>query len=200
MRNNKISNDIRRIDEAIHKNQQVEIEELYEELIQTYKGEIKDLNSSLLAIKSMEDIFHNINAGPYNQIPVRKYPENIVKNLKIIKGKLELISNPHPHTDSKGITVNVKNENINTVDNKLDININITFENVREQIRSMDSILDEKSINEILSKINDLEKVIESSEKKSAKWNKVKDIGKWLFDKSVDVGISLLPLFLKIGQ
>ncbi len=64
----------------------------------------------------------------------------------------------------------------------------------------MDDKLDDATIEEIISKIDLLESIIKSKDKKSDKWRKVKEIGKWVFDKSVDVGIALLPLFLKIGE
>lgn len=83
----------------------------------------------------------------------------------------------------------------NTNENRIDISI--SFSGVREMIEHM-SALPETEIEEILSKINELEKIVKSSERKSKKWENAKDIIKWIADKGVDVGIALLPLLLQI--
>lgn len=83
----------------------------------------------------------------------------------------------------------------NTNENKVDINI--SFNDVRREIENM-SALPDTEIEEILSKINELEKIVKSSERKSKKWENAKDIVKWIADKGVDVGIALLPLLLQI--
>ena len=62
------------------------------------------------------------------------------------------------------------------------------------------SSLTEEEILEILEKLNQLEKIVNSSDRKSKKWSNAKGIIKWVADKSVDVGTALLPLILKIGQ
>ena len=41
--------------------------------------------------------------------------------------------------------------------------------------------------------------IVELKEPKKTKWQKIKPILTWLADKSVDVGIALLPLIMKIG-
>lgn len=69
----------------------------------------------------------------------------------------------------------------NTNENKVDINI--TFSDVRKEIEN---------------KINQLEKIVKSSDRKSKKWENAKGIVKWIADKGVDVGIALLPLLLQI--
>lgn len=93
----------------------------------------------------------------------------------------------------------VHNHNINNVENKNIINntMNISFEDARKTINDMSS-LSENEIEEIQSKINALEEIVNSKESKSKKWSKAKDIIKWVADKGVDVGIALLPLILKI--
>ena len=60
--------------------------------------------------------------------------------------------------------------------------------------------LTDSEIDEILSKIDELENIVNSSDRKTKKWDKAKGIIKWVADKGVDVGISLLPLILKIGE
>ena len=72
----------------------------------------------------------------------------------------------------------------------------ITFEDVRKQIENM-SALPNKEIDEILSKVDELEKIITSKDRKSKKWENAKNIIQWIADKGVDVGIALLPLLLQ---
>lgn len=83
----------------------------------------------------------------------------------------------------------------NTNENKVDINI--SFSDVKKEIENM-SALPDTEIEEILNKINELEKIVKSPDRKSKKWENAKGIVKWIADKGVDVGIALLPLLLQI--
>lgn len=83
----------------------------------------------------------------------------------------------------------------NTNENKIDINI--SFNDVRRKIENM-SALPDAEIEEILHKIDELEKIVKSSDRKSKKWENAKGVIKWIADKGVDVGIALLPLLLQI--
>ena len=76
--------------------------------------------------------------------------------------------------------------------------INITFEDVRRQIEEMTG-LSEGETQETLTKIDEIKAIVELKEPKKTKWQKIKPILTWLADKSVDVGIALLPLIMKIG-
>ena len=82
--------------------------------------------------------------------------------------------------------------------NKVETKINITFSEAKRKVEDMTS-LKEAEIQEILDKIDELEKIIKSPERKSKKWECAKGIIKWIADKGVDVGITLLPLLLQIG-
>lgn len=83
----------------------------------------------------------------------------------------------------------------NTNENKVDINV--SFDTVRREIENM-SALPDAEIGEILGRIDELEKIVKSSERRSKKWENAKEIIKWIADKGVDVGIALLPLLLQI--
>jgi len=83
--------------------------------------------------------------------------------------------------------------NTNTNSNSL----SISFDETRKQIEEMSSLPD-CEIEEILEKINQLESIISSKERKSKKWEKCKDILLWIADKGVDVGIAFLPLILQL--
>ena len=83
----------------------------------------------------------------------------------------------------------------NTNQNKVDINI--SFDTVRREIENI-SALPDAEIRENLSRIDELEAIVKSSERRSKKWENAKEIIKWIADKGVDVGIALLPLLLQI--
>lgn len=190
--------DVKKIDEAIESNDDFELQkDTYTYITSVYS----DLFYSMTGLKNVVNLedhrrrLDNIMSGIEDNTPLREIPENYVFNLKALKAKL-LSSIPNPVNTSPSVIVN--NQLTNT--NNVDININISFDHVRKQIKAMENTLDDNSIKEILQKISELEEIIESKDNKSTKWKKVSALGKWLFDKSVDVGIALLPLFLKIGQ
>jgi len=118
-----------------------------------------------------------------------------LRNLVIIKEKLILfkaMGYENAYNKEKAqIEINNSNSNLNN------INIELSFNVVRERIENM-SALPDYEINEILEKINLLEKIVESQDRKSKKWENAKDIVKWIADKGVDVGIAFLPLLLQI--
>ena len=84
--------------------------------------------------------------------------------------------------------------NLNVTTN---VNVSITFEQVRSQIEDMTSLTDEET-QEIKAKLDELEKIVNNKDKKKTKWEQAKGVLVWLADKSFDVGMALLPLFLKI--
>lgn len=172
-----IDEDIAKCEETIKKCIKTDMKDLHANLISKY-GSIIDGFS-----KDLRDLFYD-NDGYITKC-----------NLETMKQKLQLFksmgyANIYAKQDT-GVTFN------NT--NQLTANINITFSEVREKIENM-SALQDSEIEEILSKIEELEEIVQSSERKTKKWEKAKGIIKWVADKGVDVGISLLPLILKIGE
>lgn len=122
--------------------------------------------------------------------------DSLIHNLTLMKSKLEGyalgLEKPNQqrsYTPSNNVNVNVNNTN--------EINISVSFEQVRQQIEDMTSLTDEET-QEIKERLNELEKIINSQDKKKTKWEKSKGILTWLADKSFDVGMALLPLLLKI--
>lgn len=118
---------------------------------------------------------------------------SLTNNLNLMKSKLEGYAlgfeKPTQKSYSPSNNVNVSNMN--------EINVSVTFESVRQQIEDMTSLTDEET-QEIKAKLDDLEKIVNSKDKKKTKWEKAKSILVWLADKSFDVGMALLPLLLKI--
>lgn len=135
--------------------------------------------------------------GFNDNMPTLFYDESGIQcttNLKTMQEKLLLFkamgyTNAYA-TDTSGITIHNSNQQSNP--------ITITFDEVRQKVDDMGS-LTENEIEEIHQKIKILEEIISSSERKTKKWEKAKDIIKWVADKGVDVGIAILPLLLQIG-
>lgn len=88
------------------------------------------------------------------------------------------------------------NVNVN-VSNNNEINISISFEEVRKQIEDMTS-LTEAQTKEALNKVSEIESVVKGDGNKKSKWEKIKPILIWLADKSFDVAMTILPLLLQV--
>ena len=77
------------------------------------------------------------------------------------------------------------------------VTVNVNFAQIRQEVKNMPSVLPEEQ-EEILDKIDKLEKIVHSKDSKEKKWDQTKAIIKWMADKGVDVGIAILPLLLQI--
>jgi hypothetical protein len=199
MRLTKIAEDISRIEESLKLNDFNAHKELYEELYNVYESEINDLGNAMLDLWDTSVFYHNLNAPDYDQWPEKEYPENYKKNLVIIKSKLMLLLPTDGNQSStNGVNVHIHNDNTSSATNIVKMEINISYSDVKKQVEAMEDSIGYDEVQLIKAKIDELEKIIESGARRSEKWNKAKAIGKWIFDKSVDVGIALLPLLLKI--
>ena len=121
--------------------------------------------------------------------------DSLIHNLTMMSSKLKGFIEGWNHNISTGKAFS-PSQDVNVVVNN-QVNINITFEEVRKKIEDMTSLTNEET-GEILAKISEIEEVVKGSDKKKTKWEKIKPVLVWLADKSCDVGIALLPLLLKI--
>ncbi len=121
----------------------------------------------------------------------------LISNLTVIKSKLIAFKSfgyKNGNSKSRGGNINIEN----TLTATQTQTIAITFEEVKRQIEEMSALSDSET-QETLDKIDELKVIAEAKESPKTKWQKVKPILAWIADKSVDVGIALLPLILKIG-
>lgn len=139
----------------------------------------------------------NLGDGLYGYSPTSKFyceeeGESLKHNLIVLQNKLIAFRAYGYSNNEKEIGTNItfSNSNVNQ------ISISVTFNDVREKIQEMTS-LREQEIQEILERVDELEYIINSKERKSKKWEMCNSIIKWIADKGVDVGISLLPLILQ---
>jgi len=199
MRNEKIKQDIIKITDVIERNQLEELRNVYQEMYATYKSELPGIDDALHPLWDMSVFYHNLNAPESQQLPRKEYPDNYKKNLIIIKSKLMLISpSNEDKPSSNGVNVHIHNDNTSSATNTVKMEINISYSDVKKQVEAMEESIGFEEVQTIKSKIDELESIIESQDRRSEKWKNAKAIGKWLFDKSVDVGIAILPLLLKI--
>lgn len=165
---------------------------MYEEDLESLKKAISDSENretpELAKLQLYKDVtakYHpyipKLSDGLYNYI--KEYGgyedvsgESLFHNLKQIYNKMLSFKTLGYPSLKESIPQSVPMVQItNTNENKVDIKI--SFNDVRKEIENM-SALPDNEIEEILNKINELEKIIKSSDRKSKKWENAKDIVK----------------------
>lgn len=168
-----IDEDIERCKEAIEKSGKADLRYLHHSLLSKYSPVISDFGAHFFSLAYDES------------------GENTRKNIEIIKEKLILFKamgyENLDHASDHSLIVN------NTINNSVDI----TFDSVKTQIENMGA-LTQAEIDEAINRISELERIVNSGDKKTQKWESAKSIIRWIADKGVDVGIALLPLLLQI--
>lgn len=181
--------DLESLKKAISDSENREIPELkklqlYKNVTAKYHPYIPKLSEGLYGYISSQALYDDVSG------------ESLFHNLEQIHNKMlsfKALGFPFLHETNPQSVPMVQITNTN--ENKIDINI--SFRDVRREIENM-SALPDAEIEEILQKIDELEKIVKSSDRKSKKWENAKGIIKWIADKGVDVGIALLPLLLQI--
>ena len=177
-----ITVDISKIEAVLQSSKKEELIAVHREIDGKYQSCIKNWHQGILGVISGFGVSYE----DLNEADLRE-------NLQSMKPKLEAFKNGWnvmPVTEashSSDVSVTVNNQ----------VQLNITFEQVRSQIEDMTSLTD-KETTEIMEKIAELEEIINSKDKKKNKWEKAKSVLVWLADKSFDVGMAMLPLLLKI--
>lgn len=176
-----VCTDIKKIEESSNLSFE-EQSKLHRELDGKYQACIKDWHMGLWGACP--------DGGSFNYSLIEDEPRSFQENLEMMKAKLETyrygmnaISLPKP--PETNITVN------NTV------NISLSFEEARQKIEDM-TALNREQTDEILSKIDELEKISKESISRKSKWEKVKPIISFALDKGADVAIAILSLVLQM--
>ena len=178
-----VEEDIHLIDKSMNQSPDERLE-LFRQLHGKYQSCIVDWANSMWGFNPKDHTIYLDNIGDLS----------VNENLKLAKAKLttfkfgmNAVSLPDVPTNQ----INIQNNNV--------IKVNITFDEVRSQVNDMTS-LNEEETNELLERIDELEKIVNSKDKKKTKWQKVAPILKWLADKSFDAAMIILPLILKLQE
>lgn len=177
-----IQEDISRIFESLSQGTDESRWELFREMDGKYQSCIKDFYEGMWFSIPRKNILHFPD--------LEKKPDYVVDNLKLVMAKLQTYrfgANAITLAERTGTNVSVTTN----------VNITVTFEQVRSQVKDMTSLTEEQTA-EVLEKITEIESVISSTESKKRKWQQVRPVLVWLADKSFDIGMALLPLLLKL--
>lgn len=70
---------------------------------------------------------------------------------------------------------------------------------MRNTIGSLENLtsITVEELKNIQSKLEELDSIVHGKDKPLVKWDKIKDITKWILDKSLDVGIACLPFVME---
>ena len=177
-----IEADIKRIDESITSGTDVQRWELFQEIDGKYQSCIADFYKGMWGSSHSSEVLY------FNKL--KGYPNEILENLKKAKAKLEVFryganatSSQMPPSTNVSVTTNV--------------NVSVTFEQVRSQIEDMTALSREQT-DEILEKINELEEISKEKSSRKSKWEKVKPIIAFALDKGADVAIAILSLVMQM--
>lgn len=176
-----IQEDIDKIHKALESKELKELRNIHIYIDGKYQACIVDWGKSFYAY-SLDYGFN------YNHLT----ENSLIHNLSVMIPKLEAFKNGWNFVENNYRSSKIPEINVNTTTN---VNISVTFEQARHNLQEMTSLTTAET-EEAISKVNEIESIFSSGVSKKEKWEKAKPILKWLADKSCDIGISLLPLFL----
>lgn len=184
----KVYQDIDNIEEALESNDSEEMFDVHSEIDATYQSAIINWGMSMYCYNP------NFGFDIY-----RDDTEALRFNLRKMKAKLRSYSmglnvnyDNQAIKRNQNISVNVNNNNSNV------INLNLTFDQARQQVEEM-TTLSQKQSDEIIEKINEIENISKEKSTKKRKWEKIKPILAFALDKGVDIAIMLWSLALQSG-
>lgn len=182
-RKEEIERDIRKIDEVLQKADPTEMEDLHRYLDGKYQSGITDWGQSMYGYIDK----HGFN---YEWLGA----SSLKDNLTTMKPKLEAFI--HGWNAKGKPSGNVRNPEVNVTVNNT-VNISLSFEDARQKIEDMTALSREQT-DEIIEKIDELEKISKENSSRKTKWEKVKPIIAFALDKGADVAIAILSLVMQM--
>lgn len=182
-REKEILRDISKINAAIQNADPTEMEALHRYLDGKYQYGIADWGKSMYG-------YVDGHGFKYEWLGT----DSIKDNLSTMKPKLEaFIHGWNAKSSSSG---SARNSDVNVTVNNT-VNISISFEETRQKIEDMTALSREQT-DEILEKIDELEKISKENTSRKTKWEKVKPIIAFALDKGADVAIAILSLVMQM--
>ncbi len=180
-----ICSDIQRIEKAKALSTS-ELLKLHREIDGRYQACIKNWYNGLWGANSQKTgLFYNV---------IENNPDELIENLQMMKAKLETFR----FQMNAAAIPELPSTQVNVTTN---VNVNLTFEEARAKVEDMMALSREQT-DEIIEKINELEKISKEKTSKKTKWDKIKPILSFALDKGADVAIAFLTLVvqMKLGM
>ena len=121
--------------------------------------------------------------------------ESLKHNLQMMMPKLEGFIEGWNEIATPATVATIPEINVNTTTN---VNISVTFEQVRSKIEDM-TALNREQTDEIIKKVDELEKISKEKSSRKTKWEKVKPSITFALDKGADVAVALLSLVMQMN-
>lgn len=175
---NIVDNYIKESKKYLENNDEKNIEKMIDKIINTFENEIPKITDRI------SSYIYFSNSDIHNDLLI------LIDRLELYKAKLQ--DNKIMGKGSNAITINNTNNNINSI-----TNTNELLNEIENQI--YDACLGEELTKEVLEKVNELIDTLESKDKKSSKWNIIKNVFSWSIDKGLQVAAIILPLISKFN-
>lgn len=177
--NEMIENDIHKIEDVIISDNADEMKKLHQDLDGKYHACIAGWGHSMYSYSSEYGFAYDFLSR-----------DSMLHNLKQMKAsikayKLGLCSARKDNVRATEVNVSVQNNNNNS------INIDTSFDLSRNQILE-NNALSQKETDDILEKINELEKIMKGDMTRKVKWERIKPIIQFSLNKGIDVAIAIL--------
>lgn len=153
--------------------------ETYKNITAKYNNYVPNFSDGLYGYYKESNFFEDVKG------------DSLFQNLKNIREKMSTYKNlnfPNLIKENKSNPMlQINNNNV--------MEINLTFEQLKDRVENITSVNDEE-IDEILDKINQIEEICKSKDRKTKKWEKIKKILVWIMDKGIDVSIQVIPTII----
>ena len=184
IRERTVKSDIAKIDEAISSTDESAQLQLHKNLDGKYQFCISGWGQSLYG-------FNKEYGFNYNYLGA----DSIKENLAVMRAKLESFAlgwnekggNFQARHKAPDVSVTVNNT----------VNISVSFQEARQKIEDM-TALSQAQTDEILEKIDELERIQAENSSRKSKWEKVKPILSFVLDKGADVAVAILTLIVQM--
>lgn len=175
-------NDLKELDQTLMEVERYSLDKLNEKyriLIAKYSKIVPNFGDNIIGYRRSDGFYFDVDK------------DDIKNNLKNMYEKMNIFMKLgfmglDKDESRKTPLLQINNNNQNNIE------VNLTFEQLKEKAENLTSVKDEE-IDEILNKINEIEEICKSNDRKAKKWEKIKNILIWIMDKGVDVAIQLIP-------
>ena len=181
--------DIKRIDEALDSNNKDVLSEVHSYIDCKYQVAIIDWGLGLYGYSPEYGLVVDDSTGV----------DSLSENLKKMKAKIEA------YGEGKNVRNNERSSTINDISvnaisrSRSDVTIDLvlSFNNAKDMISDLTTLTDEQ-VNELHEKINELESIAESDDKKREKWKRAAPLFQYMIDKGIDVAKIVFPLIMNL--